>query len=109
LTLRRPAIALAAVAAALAVLHLVLVLPVHGFLLSDTTGYLANARWLGDCSWIVQTLSGPCPARRRFTETLVGNPSVATARSSACTPSEVIQSLAVLLGSRPSDARVKRP
>jgi len=46
LTLRRPAIALAAVAAALAVLHLVLVLPVHGFLLSDTTGYLANARWL---------------------------------------------------------------
>ena len=45
MTVRRGA-ALAAGAAALLVLHAVLVWPVHGFLLSDTTGYLANARWL---------------------------------------------------------------
>jgi hypothetical protein len=38
--------ALAAGAAALLVLHAVLVWPAHGFLLSDTTGYLADARWL---------------------------------------------------------------
>lgn len=43
---RRRGAALAAGAAALGVLHAVLVWPAHGFLLSDTTGYLANARWL---------------------------------------------------------------
>jgi hypothetical protein len=31
---------------ALLALHAVLVWPAHGFMLSDTTGYLANARWL---------------------------------------------------------------
>jgi hypothetical protein len=39
-------VALAAGVIALAVLHVVLVTPVHGFMLSDTTGYLANARWI---------------------------------------------------------------
>lgn len=36
----------AAIALALLALHAVLVWPAHGFMLSDTTGYLANARWL---------------------------------------------------------------
>jgi hypothetical protein len=36
----------ALVTAAVFAVHAVLVWPVHGFMLSDTTGYLANARWL---------------------------------------------------------------
>ena len=36
----------AAITLALLALHAVLVWPAHGFMLSDTTGYLANARWL---------------------------------------------------------------
>jgi len=40
---RRSAAVLAATAVALAALHAVLVHPVHGFLLSDTSGYLAMA------------------------------------------------------------------
>ena len=43
---RGAVLALAAGASALAVLHVLLVTPVHGFMLSDTTGYLANARWI---------------------------------------------------------------
>ena len=37
---------LAAITLALLAVHAVFVHPVHGFMLSDTTGYLANARWL---------------------------------------------------------------
>jgi hypothetical protein len=43
---RTTVVALATGLVALALLHLVLVTPVHGFLLSDTAGYLADARWL---------------------------------------------------------------
>jgi hypothetical protein len=43
---RRTWAALVAGTLALLALHAVLVRPVHGFLLSDTTGYLANARWI---------------------------------------------------------------
>ncbi|MCU1375695.1 MAG: hypothetical protein JWO68_2981 [Actinomycetia bacterium] len=53
MTVRRGAVLAAGVVALLA-LHAVLVWPVHGFLLSDTTGYLADARWLAgraDATW----------------------------------------------------------
>src|SRR4051812_12719563 len=43
---RRRLVVLALGSFGLLAAHLALVLPVHGFLLSDTTGYLANARWL---------------------------------------------------------------
>jgi hypothetical protein len=45
LVTRRRGIVLAGATVAVLALHVVLVWPVHGFLLSDTTGYLANARW----------------------------------------------------------------
>ena len=44
--LTRRRVALAVGFLALLGIHAVLRWPVHGFLLSDTTGYLANARWL---------------------------------------------------------------